>query len=81
MYRLIILISLIIGAVVWAQDLVIDEELGTTPKSSEVENPIEDELEELNIDDQQDYIDEDEDVFKPTDAISYSQQIRFPVDI
>lgn len=81
MYRLIMLMVLILATAVWAQDPAADEDPVTTPPSEEVEGLTEEELEDLNIDGQEDHTEEDEDVFKPTDAVSYSQQIRFPVDI
>ncbi len=81
MYRLIMLMSLILATAVWAQDPAVEEEPVTAPEPEEIEGLTEEELEDLNVDDQQDYTDEDEDVFRPTDAVSYSQQIRFPVDI
>ena len=81
MYRLIMLMFLILATAVWAQDPAADEDPVTTPEPEEVEGLTEEELEDLNIDGQEDHTEEDEDVFKPTDAVSYSQQIRFPVDI
>jgi hypothetical protein len=81
MYRLIMLMVVILATAVWAQDPAADEDPVTTPPPEEVEGLTEKELEDLNIDGQEDHTEEDEDVFKPTDAVSYSQQIRFPVDI
>ena len=41
----------------------------------------EEELDDLDLDRNQDHTEEDEDVFKPTDAVSYQQSVPFPVDI
>ena len=41
----------------------------------------EEELDDLDLDSQEDHTEEDEDVFKPTDVVSYQQSVPFPVDI
>lgn len=89
MHRLILLVILGIATVVWAQDPA-DEDAAETETAAEAEaepevDPFEgltdEEFEDLDIDGQDDHTEEDEDVFKPTDAVSYQQSVQFPVDI
>ena len=81
MYRLILLAFVAFATSVSAQDPVSDDE--TSPDSGEetVEGLSEEELEDLDIDSQQDHSEDDEDVFKPTDVVSYTQPVSFPTDI
>jgi len=84
MYRLILLAVFTVATAVWAEDPADDEAEATEPVEAEagpLEGLSEEELDDLDIDNQQDYTEEDEDVFKPTDAVSYQQSVQFPVDI
>ena len=81
MYRLILLAILVIATAVWAQDAPSEDESATVPETEAVEGISEEDLEDLEIDSQQDHTEEDEDVFKPTDVVSYQQSVAFPVDI
>ena len=81
MYRLILLAILVIATAVWAQDAPSEDESATVPETEAVEEISEEDLEDLEIDSQQDHTEEDEDVFKPTDVVSYQQSVAFPVDI
>ncbi len=87
MYRIILLLILALATAVWAQDSAEEDVTATVPETEtefEVESIVElseEEFEDLGIDGQDDHTEEDEDVFKPTDAVSYQQSIDFPVDI
>jgi hypothetical protein len=78
MYRLILLGVAITVTAVWAQDPPAEDESATEPEA--VEAPAEEELDDFEID-SQDYTDDDEDVFRPTDVVSFEQSVVFPVDI
>jgi len=80
MYRLILLVIFAAATAVWAQEPTTDEEESVT-ETETVEGLTEEELEDLDLDDQEDHTEEDEDVFKPTDVVSYQQSVPFPVDI
>jgi ATP-dependent helicase YprA (DUF1998 family) len=66
-----------------AQDVAEEEETATVEETEAeiIERLSEEELDDLGVDSQEDHTEEDEDVFKPTDAVSYSQSVQFPVDI
>jgi hypothetical protein len=51
------------------------------PEADPFEGLTAEEVEDLDIDGQEDHTEEDDDVFKPTDAVSYQQSVQFPVDI
>jgi hypothetical protein len=51
------------------------------PDADPFEGLTAEEFEDLDIDGQEDHTEEDDDVFKPTDAVSYQQSVQFPVDI
>jgi hypothetical protein len=38
-------------------------------------------LSDADLSSQEDHVDDDEDVFKPTDVVSFAQSVPFPVDI
>ena len=80
MYRLILLVIFATATAVWAQEPTTDQEEPVT-ETETVEGLTEEELEDLDLDDQEDHTEEDEDVFKPTDVVSYQQSVPFPVDI
>ena len=79
MYRLILLAIFATATAVWAQDPAPEDEAVSEPET--VEGLTEEELEDLGLDDQEDHTEEDEDVFKPTDVVSFQQSVNFPVDI
>ena len=84
MQRLILLAVFALATAVWAQESEEDAPVAETEAEAETESAevlTEEELEELDIGSQQDHTEEDEDVFKPTDAVSYQQSVVFPVDI
>tara|TARA_B100001059_G_C17707301_1_gene513508 strand:- start:520 stop:762 length:243 start_codon:yes stop_codon:yes gene_type:complete len=80
MYFLIILIFSLNQNMVHAQDSSVEDE----PEKdliSNAEDDSEENIEDITQDIDGNYTEEDEDVFKPSDEVLYSQQIRFPVDI
>ena len=79
MYRLILLAIFATATAVWAQDPAPEDESVSEPET--VEGLTKEELEDLDLDDQEDHTEEDEDVFKPTDVVSFQQSVNFPVDI
>ena len=81
MYRLIMLAIFVAATAVWAQEPPPENEAATEPETEAVEGLSEEDLEDLDIDSQEDHTEEDEDVFKPTDVVSYQQSVTFPVDI
>lgn len=81
MYRLIMLAILVTATAVWAQDAPSEDESATEPETEAVEGFSEEDLEDLDIDGQEDHTEDDEDVFKPTDVVSFEQSVAFPVDI
>ena len=80
MYRLILLGVAITVTAVWAQDPPAEDESATEPEAEAVEAPAEEEVDDFEID-TQDYTENDEDVFRPTDVVSFEQSVVFPVDI
>jgi hypothetical protein len=66
---------------VWAQDPTPEDESATDADTEAVETISAAEFEDLDIDSQEDHTEEDEDVFKPTDVVSFTQPVPFPVDI
>lgn len=85
MRQIIAVMMLLLGPFAWAQDTASDDEaIATESEAQEDESDViltEEELEVLDIDGQEDHTEEDEDVFKPTDVVSYQQSVQFPVDI
>ena len=81
MLRMIVLLMFAVGATVWARDDSTDDTAATESESESVEELSEEELEDLDLDRNQDHTEEDEDVFRPTDVVSYQQSVPFPVDI
>ena len=71
----------LMATAVWAQDPTPADESATEAETEAVETLSEEEFEDLDIDDQEDHTEEDEDVFKPTDVVSFTQPVPFPVDI
>jgi hypothetical protein len=85
MYRLILLAIFLTATTVWAQDPPPADESATESETESetetVDGLSEEEFEDLDIDSQQDHTEEDEDIFKPTDVVSFTQPVPFPVDI
>ena len=81
MYRLIMIAIFAIATAAWAQDPVPEDEAASEPETEALEGLSEEELDDLGLDDQEDHTEEDEDVFKPTDVVSFQQSVNFPVDI
>ena len=80
MLRLLPVLIFAIGSAAWAQDDATDDAATeTTPES--VDELSEEELDDLDLDRNEDHTEEDEDVFRPTDVVSYQQSVPFPVDI
>ncbi len=81
MYRLLLLAFVATATLAWAQDPLPEDETVEPAEREEFEGLTEEELEDLDLDDQEDHTEEDDDVFKPTDAVSFQQSVNFPVDI
>ena len=83
MHRIILLAMFAMVTAVSAQDVAEEEDTAAAEETEAeiIERLSEEELEDLGVDSQEDHTEEDEDVFKPTDAVSYSQSVQFPVDI
>jgi len=81
MHRWIFPAIFVMATTVWAQDTPSEDESATEADTEAVEALSEEEFEDLDIDSQQDHTEEDEDVFKPTDVVSFTQPVPFPVDI
>jgi len=81
MYRFILLAIFVTATTVWAQDPPPADESVAESETKTVEDLSEEELEDLELDSQEDHTEEDEDVFKPTDVVSFTQPVPFPVDI
>jgi len=81
MYRLILLVIAVMATAVWAQESTPDDEAATEVNTETVEGISDDEFEDLDLGNQEDHTEEDDDVFKPTDSVSFEQSVPFPVDI
>lgn len=81
MYRLILLFVFATATVVWAQDPAPEDEPVSVPETDALEGLSEEELADLELDSQEDHTKDDEDVFTPTDVVSFQQSVNFPVDI
>ncbi len=81
MYRLILLAIFVTATTVRAQDPPPADESATESETDTVEALSGEEFEDIDIDSQEDHTEEDEDVFKPTDVVSFTQPVPFPVDI
>ena len=88
MIRSIMILLLFLTATVLAQDEVSEE--GAASEVSESENQsaddgsdeaLDDELEDDILSGNQDHTEDDEDIFVPTEEISFQQSIPFPTDI
>jgi hypothetical protein len=81
MYRLILLVIVAMATAVWAQDSAPEDEAVTEIESETVEAISDEEFDNLDLGNQDDHTEEDDDVFKPTDVVSFGQSVPFPVDI
>ena len=81
MHRLILLAIFATATVVWAQDTAPEDEPASEPETETVEGLTAEELADLDLDSQEDHTEDDEDVFTPTDVVSFQQSVNFPVDI
>ena len=81
MNRLILLIVFATVTTVWAQDPASEGEPASEPVTETVEELSDEELADLELDSQEDHTEDDEDVFTPTDVVSFQQSVNFPVDI
>jgi len=81
MYRLILLAVLITATAVWAQETVPEDESVSETEPETLEGLSAEEIEDLELDGQEDHTEADDDVFKPTDVVSFQQSVNFPVDI
>ena len=81
MYRLILLAIFATATAVWAQDPASEDTSASQPETDAVEGLSEEELADLELDSQEDHTEDDEDVFTPTDVVSFQQSVSFPVDI
>ena len=81
-------IAMAIATSVWAQDDAADDAVQepvpeAAPEAApEVdEEAVEDEFDDFELGQNEDYTEEDDDIFRPTDVISVQQSVPFPVDI
>ncbi len=81
MYRLTLLVIVTMATAVWAQESTPENEAATEVDSETVEGISDEEFEDLDLGNQADHTQEDEDIFKPTDVVSFEQSVPFPVDI
>ena len=85
MNRLILLVLLAAASGVWAQEPESAEEAApeaaSETESESFEGLTDEELADLDLDSQSDHTEADEDVFTPTDVVSFQQSVNFPVDI
>ncbi len=81
MNRIILLAFFVTMTAVWAQDATTEDPAATAAETETEEEYSVDELDDFDLDSQADHTEEDEDVFKPTDVVSYTQSVPFPVDI
>jgi hypothetical protein len=81
MYRLILLAVFATATAVWAQDTAPEDEAASETETEVSEGLSAEELADLDLDGQEDHTEEDDDVFKPTDVVSFQQSVNFPVDI
>ena len=79
MLRLIPFAIVIATAAAWAQDPPSEDETAPEPEATEAIS--EEDPDDFDIDSQEDHTEEDEDIFTPTDVVSFEQSVMFPVDI
>ena len=80
MLRLLLLLIFAVCTAAWAQDDVTDD-TATESAPESVDDLSEEELDDLDLSSNEDHTEEDEDIFRPTDVVSYQQSVPFPVDI
>lgn len=81
MVRSMVFVFLITATAAWAQDPPPADEPATEAEPEAVGDLSEEESEEFDFSGQEDHTEEDEDVFTPTDVVTYEQSVAFPVDI
>ncbi len=64
----------------WAQDDAVDD-AATEPAPEAADEVTDEDLDEFELSQTEDHTEEDDDVFKPTDVVSFQQSVPFPVDI
>lgn len=79
MLRAAVIAAVLVSVAVWAQESSDDEPVAAETEAEETLD--DDDYEDFDIDSQEDHTEDDEDVFTPTDVVSYSQSVQFPVDI
>jgi len=77
MIRPVFLLGFFLMGAVLAQDEAIEEESTTAP----VSEPADDAEDDVVFDGSEDHSADDEDVFVPTEEVSYQQSVPFPTDI
>lgn len=80
MIRSIMILLLFLTATVLAQDEVSEDDAATETSESERDSG-DDEFEDDILSGNQDHTEDDEDIFVPTEEISFQQSIPFPTDI
>lgn len=81
MIRLSIFLSLLLAMSVLADEEDVVYEPDTKPGSDTSDEPTEGEFELDELDINTDHTEEDEDIFIPSEEVSYQQSIPFPTDI
>ena len=77
MIRPVLLLSFFLMGVVLAQDEAVEDESTTEPVSESTDDAEDD----VVLDGSEDHSADDEDIFVPTDEVSYQQSVPFPTDI
>ncbi len=80
MHRLLVLAMIATVGAVSAQDTSTDDQPASEPAPATTPETVEGVSDEV-LSSQDDHIEDDEGVFKPTDVVSYAQSVPFPVDI
>ena len=81
MYRMIFALLFVLASSAWAQEDPSAADPAADAATESVEPASAEDLGDPVLDDQADHTEDDEDVFKPTDVVSYEQSVPFPVDI
>jgi len=79
MYRMIVLAMFFFATSAWAQESTPADEAETETTAEAEETATAEDIEVP--DNPTDYLEGDDDVFKPTDVVSYQQSVPFPTDI
>lgn len=81
MIRLSIFLSLLLAMSVLAEEEDVVYEPDALPGSDTIEEEADGDIELDELDINTDHTDEDEDIFIPSEEVSYQQSIPFPTDI